>query len=233
MLDNRLVRVKDPQVMGDRAAKGRVVRLEDRDMTDIRDLIDVAHLRREVQEKYREVAADPTAPYHFHTGRAHALRLGYPTSPLDGLPESACEAFAGVANPFHWGTPQPGERVVDLGSGGGMDSFLAALWVGRNGKVIGVDMTHEMLDRSRWLAGEIGLENVEFREGVIEDVPVEDAWADVVISNGVINLCPDKLGVYREVARVLRPGGRMMVADICVEKHVPEEALSDIDLWTG
>ena len=202
-------------------------------MSDILDLVDVARLRSEVQTKYREVAEAPTAEYHFHTGRAHALRMGYPRTPLDQLPDEACEAFAGVANPFHWGTPQPGERVVDLGSGAGMDSLLAALWVGSDGRVIGVDMTAEMLKRSRRLTASLGLANVEFREGVIEDAPVEDGWADVVISNGVINLCPDKVGVSREVARILKPGGRMMVADICIEKPVPQEALRDIDLWTG
>ncbi|HEV2035895.1 MAG TPA: methyltransferase domain-containing protein, partial [Candidatus Dormibacteraeota bacterium] len=123
--------------------------------------------------------------------------------------------------------------VVDLGSGGGMDSLLAALWVGSEGRVIGVDMTPEMLERSRSIAEKMGLKNVEFREGLIEELPVEDGWADVVISNGVINLCPDKMGVYRQIFRVLKPGGRMTVADICVERPVPEDALRDIDLWTG
>ncbi len=202
-------------------------------MAGILDLVDIERLRKEVQDKYREVAEAPTASYHFHTGRAHAIRLGYPREILDQLPEEACEAFAGLANPFHWGTPKVGERVVDLGSGAGMDSFFAALCVGQGGKVIGVDMTPDMVARSRRLARQLGFANVEFRAGVIEQTPVEDGWADVVISNGVINLCPDKLGVYREVARVLRPGGRMMVADICVEKPIPEAALRDIDLWTG
>ncbi len=202
-------------------------------MAEILELVDLDELRKEVREKYREVAQDPTAAYHFHTGRAHALRLGYPATPLDQLPEEACEAFAGVGNPFFWGGPKPGERVVDLGSGAGMDTFLAALWVGPTGQVIGVDMTPQMLKRSRALAERLGLVNVEFREGLIEDLPVEDGWADVVISNGVINLCPDKLGVYRQIFRVLRPGGRMTVADICLERPVPEEALRDIDLWTG
>jgi SAM-dependent methyltransferase len=202
-------------------------------MSDILDLVDVHRLRAEVQTKYREVAQAPTAEYHFHTGRAHALRMGYPATPLDQLPDEACEAFAGVANPFHWGPPRPGERVVDLGSGGGMDSLLAALWVGPEGRVVGIDMTAEMLERSRRSAAALGFTNVEFRDGVIESVPVEDGWADVVISNGVINLCPDKLGVYGEVARILKPGGRMMIADICIEKPVPIDALRDIDLWTG
>jgi SAM-dependent methyltransferase len=202
-------------------------------VADILELVDLEALRLEVREKYREVAEDPTAGYHFHTGRAQAIRLGYPSSPLDQLPEEACEAFAGVANPFYWGGPRTGERVVDLGSGAGMDTFLAALWVGPTGRVIGVDMTPEMLGRSRDLAAKLGLANVEFREGFIEKVPIDDGWADLVISNGVINLCPDKLGVYREVNRVLKPGGRMTIADICVEKPVPESALKDIDLWTG
>ncbi len=202
-------------------------------MAEILELVDLDELRKEVREKYREVAQDPTAKYHFHTGRAHALRLGYPATPLDQLPEDACEAFAGVGNPFFWGGPKPGERVVDLGSGAGMDTFLAALWVGPTGQVIGVDMTPQMLERGRAMAERLALVNVEFREGFIEDLPVEDGWADVVISNGVINLCPDKLGVYRQIFRVLRPGGRMTVADICLERPVPEEALRDIDLWTG
>ncbi len=200
---------------------------------DITDIVDVDALRREVQEKYREVAADPTAEYHFHTGRAHALRMGYPESPLDQLPEEATDAFAGVANPFYWGLPQAGERVVDLGSGAGMDSFIAALAVGPDGRVVGIDMTPEMIDLSSHMALSLGLQNVEFREGLIEDLPLESDWADVVISNGVINLCPDKLGVYKEILRVLKPGGRMTIADICVEKPVPESALKDIDLWTG
>lgn len=205
-------------------------------MTDILELVDLDELRRQVRQKYREVVVDPTGathPHHFHTGRAHAVRLGYPAYPLNELPEEACEAFAGVGNPFYWGGPKPGEKVVDLGSGAGMDSFLAALWVGDEGRVIGIDMTPEMLDRSRAIASKLGLNNVEFREGLIEDLPVEDGWADVVISNGVINLCPDKIGVYRQICRVLRPGGRMTVADICLERPVPEEALRDIDLWTG
>jgi arsenite methyltransferase len=202
-------------------------------MAEILELVDLEDLRKEVREKYREVAEDPTADYHFHTGRPHALRLGYPPTPLDRLPEEACEAFAGVGNPFYWGGPRPGERVVDLGSGAGMDSFLAGLWVGPEGRVIGVDMTPEMIGRSRELGAQLRLENVEFREGFIEKPPIEDAWADLVISNGVINLCPDKLGVYREIHRMLKPGGRMAIADICVEKPVPESALKDIDLWTG
>lgn len=201
--------------------------------SNIVDLVDVDALREEVRKKYREVADSPTSDFHFHTGREHALRMGYPESPLDQLPEEAAEAFAGVANPFHWGLPLEGEKVVDLGSGAGMDSFIAALSVGPTGYVIGVDMTSEMVERATKLARQLNLENVEFREGLIEKLPIEDGWADVVISNGVINLCPDKLGVYGEIRRILKPGGRMTIADICVEKPVPAGALKDIDLWTG
>lgn len=200
---------------------------------EIVGFVDVDALRDEVRKKYREVADSPTTEFHFHTGREHALRMGYPQSPLDQLPDEATEAFAGVANPFYWGLPQQGERVIDLGSGAGMDSFIAALAVGSQGRVFGIDMTPEMIDRATRLADELGLDNVEFRAGLIEDLPVDSEWADVVISNGVINLCPEKLGVYKEVHRVLRPGGRMTIADICVEKPVPAEALKDIDLWTG
>jgi ubiquinone/menaquinone biosynthesis C-methylase UbiE len=202
-------------------------------VADILDLVDVQELRNEVQKKYRDVAEKPGGEYHFHTGRQHAIRLGYDQAILAELPEAACEAFAGMANPFYWETPTSGERVVDLGSGGGMDSFFAALCVGKEGRVIGVDMTHQMVERSRQLATQLGFDNVDFREGYIEKAPVETGSADVVISNGVFNLCPDKVGVCREVARILRPGGRMMIADMCIEKPIPESALRDIDLWTG
>src|SRR5881397_3924461 len=202
-------------------------------MAEILEGVDLEALRKEVREKYREVAEDPTGEYHFHTGRAHAIRLGYPPTPLDRLPDFACEAFAGVGNPFYWGGPNPGEHVVDLGSGAGMDSFLAALWVGDEGHVIGIDMTPEMLDRSRSMAAKLGLQHLEFREGLIEELPVEDGWADVVISNGVFNLCPDKRAVFAEAWRVLRPGGILQFADIANGRPVPAEAMRDIDLWTG
>src|SRR6267378_3158798 len=157
-------------------------------MADILNVVDIDELRHQVRQKYRDVAADPKGAqhvHHFHTGRTHAVRLGYPAHPLSELPDEACEAFAGMGNPFFWGGPKPAERVVDLGSGGGMDSFLAALWVGSEGRVIRVATTTEMLERSRSIAAKMGLKNVEFREGLIEDLPVEDGWADVVISNGV------------------------------------------------
>jgi arsenite methyltransferase len=200
---------------------------------NIVDLVDVDALRREVRDEYRAVAGDPTPEYHFHTGRRHALNLGYPREALERLPEQACEAFAGVANPFYWGLPESGERVVDLGSGGGMDSLIAAMAAGDEGAGVSIDMTEEMVDRARATAEGLGVTNVEFRTGFIEDLPVADGWADRVISNGVINLCPDKLRVFTEVKRVLKPGGQMTIADICVERPVPESALKDIDLWTG
>ena len=193
--------------------------------------LDIASLRQEIQNKYAELVAKPNSEFHFHTGRVAAERAGYEASWLDGVPDDALGSFAGVANPFHWGLPQTGEHVVDVGSGAGSDSFIAASAVGPKGIVVGVDMTPAMVERSR--ASASGFDNVEFREGVAEELPVEDGWADVVISNGVINLVPDKLAAYSEIARVLKPGGRVQVADICVELEVPESARDDIDLWTG
>jgi SAM-dependent methyltransferase len=195
--------------------------------------VDVERLREEVRVKYREVATSPNATYHFHTGRVAAERLGYDPAILDSLPERAVESFAGVGNPFELRSLDPGERVVDGGSGAGFDSFVAARQVGDSGVVVGIDMTTEMLDKSRATAEMLGLSNVEFRRGLLEAMPVEDGWADVVISNGVINLCPDKRAVLREIRRVLRPGGHLQFADIANGKPVPPEALRDIDLWTG
>lgn len=194
--------------------------------------VDPAALREEVKSKYRAVAVDPHGTFHFHTGRPLARRLGYDESLVARMPESAIEAFAGVGNPFSRGALKPGERVVDLGSGGGFDCFVAAEQVGVEGRVVGVDMTNEMLQRSRAAATAMGHRNVEFRKGVIEHLPVEDGWADVVISNGVINLCADKRSVFAEIMRVLRPGGRLQFADIANGKEVPAGALRNIDLWT-
>ena len=196
-------------------------------------LVDPATLRAQVQEKYRAVAVDPDATYHFHTGRPLAARLGYPAELVDPLPDRAVESFAGVANPFELRPLAEGERVVDVGAGAGFDSFVAARQVGPSGHVVGVDMTHEMLDKARANAALLGLDNVEFREGLAEDLPVEDGFADVVISNGVINLCADKQRVLQEVFRVLRPGGTLQFADIANGRPVPVEAMRDIDLWTG
>ena len=196
-------------------------------------LVDPVALREQVKSKYREVAADPTRTYHFHTGRGLARRLGYEDDAVDALPDRAVESFAGVANPFALRRLAPGERVVDMGSGAGFDSFLAAAQVGPTGRVVGVDMTPEMLEKSTATGTELGLDHVEFRAGLVESVPVEDSWADVVISNGVINLCADKHAVLSEIRRVLRPGGWLQFADIANGLPVPEGALRDIDLWTG
>jgi arsenite methyltransferase len=194
--------------------------------------VDAIALREEVKTKYREVAVNPRGSFHFHTGRPLARRLGYDEAVIARMPDSAIEAFAGVGNPFSLGALKPGDRVVDLGSGGGFDCFAAAGQVGPEGQVVGVDMTDEMLSRSRAAAAAMGLQQVAFRQGVIEDLPVEDGWADVVISNGVINLCADKRRVFTEIMRVLRPGGRLQFADIASGKPVPEAAIRNIDLWT-
>lgn len=195
--------------------------------------VDSEALRAEVREKYREVALHPGATHHFHTGRLLARQLGYPAEWVDPLPEQAVESFAGVANPFALRQLESGERVVDVGSGAGFDSFVAAAQVGPRGAVVGVDMTAEMLDKGRRNAESLGNDNVEFRFGFAEELPVEDGWADVVISNGVFNLCADKRAVFAEVRRVLRPGGVLQFADIANSNPVPQEALRDIDLWTG
>jgi arsenite methyltransferase len=196
-------------------------------------LVDAGALRDQVREKYRAVATDPAGPFHFHTGRELARRLGYDDDTVSALPDRAVESFAGVANPFQLRRPAPGERVVDIGSGAGFDSFLAAQQVGPKGQVIGVDMTPEMLEKSTATAAELRLEQVAFREGLAEALPVDAGWADVVISNGVINLCADKRAVLTEIRRVLKPGGWLQFADIANGRPVPEGALRDIDLWTG
>ncbi|MBW3561207.1 MAG: methyltransferase domain-containing protein [Actinobacteria bacterium] len=202
-------------------------------MTDRALPVDPDALRDEVRAKYRDVALRPEGPHHFHTGRKLAAHLGYPADWADALPDRAVESFAGIANPFALRPLQPGEHVVDVGSGAGFDTFVAARQVGTDGRVIGVDMTDEMLDKSRRTADELGLDNIEFREGLAEDLPVDDGWADVVISNGVINLCPDKRAVFDEITRVLMPGGTLQFADIANGNAVPPDAMRVIDLWTG
>ena len=195
--------------------------------------VDVNALREEVKNKYREVAIDPHGKHHFHTGRYLARHLGYDDDFVSSLPDAAVESFAGVGNPFSLQRLGQGERVVDVGSGAGFDSFVAADQVGPTGKVIGIDMTDEMLAKSRATLGSLGLTNVEFREGFAERMPIDDGWADVVISNGVINLCADKHATFSEIYRVLRPGGRLQFADIANGKPVPESAIRNIDLWTA
>jgi arsenite methyltransferase len=195
--------------------------------------VDVDVLRDQVREKYRAVAEAPDATYHFHTGRPLAVRLGYDPAIVDQLPDRAVESFAGVGNPFSLRDLQAGERVVDVGSGAGFDSFVAAHHVGPDGFVVGVDMTDEMLAKARATGDQLGLSHVEFRHGLAEALPVEDGSADAVISNGVINLCADKRVVFDEIHRVLRPGGVLQFADIANGRTVPPEAMRDVDLWTG
>ncbi len=195
--------------------------------------IDDVALREEVRKKYREVAVDPDATFHFHTGRPLAKRLGYDDAMVGALPDAAVASFAGVGNPFAPRRLEAGERVVDVGSGAGFDCFIAAHQVGAGGRVIGIDMTEEMLAKSRATAAEMGLDNVEFRDGLIEKIPVEDGWADVVISNGAINLCADKRQVLAEIMRVLKPGGRLQFADIANGQPVPDSVVQNIDLWTA
>ena len=195
--------------------------------------VDAAALREEVKSKYREVATDPHGTYHFHTGRYLARRLGYDDEFVKSLPDAAVESFAGVASPFALRTLATGERVVDVGSGAGFDSFVAADQVGPDGKVVGVDMTEEMLAKSRSTAAALQLDHVEFREGIAENLPVADEWADVVISNGVVNLCANKRAIFSEILRVLRPGGHLQFADIANGRPIPEAAIQNIDLWTA
>ncbi len=195
--------------------------------------VDVGELRDAIRGEYREVARQPAKGFHFHTGRRLAGIAGYRDAWLDGIPERAVERFAGTGNPFAIAPLRPGERVVDLGCGAGIDSFVAARQVGESGAVIGIDMTAEMLAEAVAARDEIGLDQVEFRQGYLEDLPVGDGWADVVISNGVLNLCPDKARVLREMHRVLKPGGRLQIGDILVQRPVSEGAKRKIDLWTG
>jgi len=195
--------------------------------------LDVNVLRQAIQEEYNEVASHPHKGFHFHTGRPLARILEYQDEWLEGIPESCIESFAGTGNPFSLGELSSGERIVDVGCGAGIDSLIAAKKVGPNGRVIGVDMTSSMLKKSRRAAEEAELKNVQFREGYAEALPVDDGWADVVISNGVLNLMPDKAAALEEMNRVLKPGGRLQIGDILVQKAVPESAKRKIDLWTG
>lgn len=195
--------------------------------------LDVDTLRLAIQDEYAEVASNPTKGFHFHTGRPLARILEYPDEWLQGIPESSIQSFAGTGNPFSLGALKAGDHVVDVGCGAGIDSLIAAGMVGPEGSVVGVDMTPMMLEKARAAAGEAGLENVEFREAYAEELPIPGGWADVVISNGVLNLMPDKPAVLKEMFRVLKPGGRLQIGDILVQKVVPESAKRKIDLWTG
>jgi arsenite methyltransferase len=195
--------------------------------------VDTETLRAAIRGEYEEVAEHPGKGFHFHTGRRLARIVGYPDEWLESVPELAVESFAGTGNPFAMGELAAGERVVDVGSGGGIDSLIAARMVGPTGYVVGVDMTPAMLARARAAAAESRIDNVEFREAYMEDLPVPDGWADVVISNGVLNLTPDKQKAVGEMFRVLRSGGRLQIGDILVNREVPEGAKKQIDLWTG
>lgn len=195
--------------------------------------LDVDRLRAAIREEYATVATEPGRGFHFHTGRPLARLLGYDDAWLDGLPEATVAAFAGTGNPLSLGPPTEGEHVVDVGCGAGIDSLIASRMVGRSGYVVGVDMTPEMIQRARASAAAMGTPNVEFQIGSAEALPVPDGWADVVLSNGVMNLFPDKSAGLLEMARVLKPGGRLQVGDIMVSKAVPDSAKRDIDLWKG
>jgi SAM-dependent methyltransferase len=195
--------------------------------------LNLDQLRHAIQEEYATVALDPDRGFHFHTGRRLARLVGYADEWLQGIPEKSIESFAGTGNPFSLGKLSSGDHIVDVGCGAGIDSLIAAKMVGPNGQVIGVDMTPAMLDKAKRAAADAGLRNVEFRQGYAEDLPASDGWADVVISNGVLNLMPEKSAALREMARVLKPTGRLQIGDILVQKPVPESAKRKIDLWTG
>jgi arsenite methyltransferase len=197
------------------------------------DGLDVNALRQAIEEEYTQVAVNPGGDFHFHTGRRLAAILAYDDEWLDGVPEATIASFAGTGNPFSLGQIAEGEYVVDVGCGAGIDSIIASKMVGASGSVIGVDMTPAMLEKARKSAKDADVRNVEFRAGLAESLPVADDWADVVISNGVLNLFPDKLAGLREMARVLQPGGRLQIGDILVQKAVPEKGKQDINLWKG
>lgn len=195
--------------------------------------LDTEALREAVREEYTLVATDPGRGFHFHTGRPLAALLGYDEAWLDAIPEATIASFAGTGNPFSIGLPRSGEHVVDVGCGAGIDSIIAARAVAPGGQVIGVDMTPAMLERARASAREAEVNNVRLESGFAEALPVPDEWADVVISNGVMNLFPDKLAGLREMARVLKPGGRLQIGDILVSKPVSGKSKQNIDLWKG
>jgi ubiquinone/menaquinone biosynthesis C-methylase UbiE len=200
--------------------------------THVRQL-DTSELEGRVRSMYEAVALEPEREFHFETGRALAERLGYPPADLDRIPAAAIDSFAGVGHPLDLAAIAPGETVLDLGSGSGTDSFLAALRTGSNGRVIGVDMTAAQLAKARRLAQEAGFDGIEFREGYIESPPVDDAGTHWVISNGVVNLSPDKPAVFAAAARALRPGGHLALADIVTERQLPEGVTCDAALWAA
>lgn len=196
-------------------------------------VVDINALRASIRAEYAAVASEPGRGFHFHTGYRLAAILGYPLDWIESLPPGAVASMAGTGNPFALGEIAAGERVVDCGSGSGTDALIAATLVGPTGRVVGVDMTPEMVAKARANAADAGLTNVEFREGVLEHLPVETGWADVVISNGVLNLVPDKAAALAEMHRVLRPGGRLQIADIVLDRSVSATSRQDVSLWTG
>ncbi len=195
---------------------------------------DVARLKHEVRQTYASVALDPDGNFHFHRGPEYAARLlGYDLAELKSLPQIVTAPFAGVGNPFLMDSLPPGGAVVDIGSGAGMDCLLAGKRVGPTGTVVGVDMTNGMIERARAGANEAGLHHVRFEKADINSLPVESGTVDVVISNGVFNLAPDKAALFTELYRVVKPGGRLQFADIVVGRELSEDVRNDIDLWTG
>ena len=202
-------------------------------MAKTRVPIDVDKLRAAVEAKYAEVALRPDSTFHFHHGRPAALMMGYSPELLSSFPDRVAESFAGMGNPWSIGPVHPGERVLDVGCGSGFDCLVASRLVGPAGRVIGVDMTGEMVEKAKSNAALVGASNVEFHHAPAEVLPVEDASVDVVVSNGAINLVPDKSLVFDEIFRVLRPGGRLMLIDIVVHQEVPLQAKQQENLWTA
>lgn len=202
-------------------------------MTDVSIPVDVGVLREEIRKTYTDVSTEQTRDYIFPTGRAWAQELGYPEPELSHVPDGTVESFAGVANHWALGRIEPGEVVLDLGCGAGTDLLIAAQMTGATGRVVGIDMTASMLTRAKESAAAMGIANVELHESLIEHVPLSDASVDVVISNGVIDLVPDKDAVFDEIDRVLKPGGRLQLADVVIHQEVSEDARKRIDLWTG
>jgi len=207
--------------------------MEARRMSTTKIPVDVDVLRDEIRKTYTDVSIDQEQEFIFPTGRTWARELGYPEPELSRVPDATVESFAGVANHWTLGRIEPGSVVLDLGCGAGTDLLIAAQMTGPDGRAIGVDMTGAMLERARASAAEMGLANVELHESLIESLPLEDASVDVVISNGVIDLVPDKDAVFDEIDRVLRPGGRLQIADVVIHTEVSEDARKRIDLWTG
>ena len=195
--------------------------------------LDTEKLEREVKEMYDEVAESADGEFHFEMGRDLAERLGYDPRDLEYVPDAAIESFAGVGYHFDLARLEAGETVLDLGSGSGMDLFVAGLHVTETGTVTGVDMTNAQIEKARELAADNGFHNVRVRRGYIEDLPFEDASFDAVVSNGVINLSAEKRQVFEEAHRVLKPGGRLAVSDITSERQMPESIKADADLWAA